>query len=308
MPGLEELQRAVATVGRSVGPSVVRIGRGPGRGAGVVVAPGTVLTNAHNLRGPQVTVTFADGREVRGAAAGVDADGDLAVVRVDTEGALAVVWGDAELELGTPVLTVTLPAGGAVRVTVGMVSAVGRGFRGPRGRVITGGLEHTAPLARGSSGSPLVDTSGRLVGLSTHRLGEGFYLARPADAALRERVEGLARGESPRSPYLGVAVLPSGAARRMRAAVGLPERDGLLVRAVDEGAPAARAGVRPGDLLVEAGGRPLARPDDLLEALGNVEVDGSLVVRLVRGVEELDVEVSFAPPAEATDGEAPETA
>lgn len=290
----EELQLAVATVADEVAASVVRIGRGPGRGAGIVVGDGVVLTNAHNLHGTETTVSFADRRVERGRVVGVDVDSDLAVVRVPTAGAPALRWHEGEVGIGTTVFAVTSPAGGGVRVTVGTVSSSGRPFRGPRGRLIPGGLEHTAPLARGSSGSPVVDADAELLAVSTHRLGEGFYLAIPADADLRARVEALARGESPRRRYLGLALLPPQAARRLRAAVGLPERDGLLVRAVDEEGPAARAGVQAGDLLVEAGGRPLGSHDDLFEVLSALDDGATLSLRLVRATDEMEVRVVFS--------------
>lgn len=289
---MEELQETVARVAEAVGPSVVRIGRGWGRGAGVVIGTGQVLTNAHNLRGEETTVTFADGRVADATVAGVDDDGDLAVLAVDTDGSPAVAWIDADAPtVGTPVLALASPAGRGPRVTFGLVSAVGQTFRGPRGRRIAGSVEHTAPLARGSSGGPLVDGSGRLVGVNTSRVGDGFYLAVPADAALRTRVDALARGESPTRPRLGVALAPAHAARRLRAAVGLPERDGLLVRAVEEGGAADRAGIRQGDLLVAAGGRALSRHDDLYEALETA--GASVTFTVVRGADELEVTVSL---------------
>src|SRR5947207_13277338 len=89
----EELQSAVASVADGVGPSIVGIGRGT-RGSGVVIAKGKVLTNAHNLRGDEVTVTFADGRREIGKVAGYDGDGDLTVIDVDTGSAAAVEWAD----------------------------------------------------------------------------------------------------------------------------------------------------------------------------------------------------------------------
>ena len=151
----QDLQQSVSGVAEAVAPSVVRIGRGPGRGAGFVVGDGAVLTNAHNIRGAETTVTFRDGRREVGSVAAVDVDGDLAVVRVDTSRVPAVRWHDGEVTLGSPVFAVTVPAGSETRITVGTVSSVGRTFRGPRGRRIEGGVEHTAPLARGSSGSPV---------------------------------------------------------------------------------------------------------------------------------------------------------
>lgn len=286
---LDELSNSIASVAASAGPSIVGIGRHV-RGAGVVIADGQVLTNAHNLRGDTVTVTFGDGRSVMGNLAGVDGDGDLAVVSVDTGGAKAIDWGDGgTLAPGSPVFGAAATVGGGVRVTFGMVSAVSRAFRGPGGRRIAGSVEHTAPLAPGSSGGALLDVEGRLVGLNTNRIGEGFYLALPADAALRNRIEALGRGESAERPRLGVAIAPNHVARRLRRSVGLAERDGILVRGVEDGSLADAAGVEAGDLIVSAGGRPVADADDLHDALGALDLPFEL--GLVRGAEDRSVTV-----------------
>ena len=193
------------------------------------------------------------------------------------------------LGVGTAVFGAGASHGGGTRVTFGLVSAVARAFRGPGGRRIAGSVEHTAPLAPGSSGGALLDADGKLVGLNTNRIGEGFYLALPADAALRARVDALGRGESPTRPRLGVAVAPSHVARRLRRSVGLPERDGILVRGVEDGSLAAAAGIEAGDLIVEAGGKPITDADDLLEALASLELP--FEVKLVRGTEERTVQV-----------------
>ena len=296
---LEELEQVAGEIAARVGPAVVRIGRGGGRGAGVVVRPGVVVTNAHNLRGPQATVSFAGGRVVAGTVKGVDVDGDLAVLEVDTGDVVPLERAPAEPRLGGAVFAVTPGSGGATRLSFGVVSSVGQAFRGPRGRRITGSVEHTAPLPRGSSGSPVVDGAGRLVGISTNRLGDGFYLALPADADLDARIDALARGEAPSRRHLGLALAPPRAAAHLRRAVGLPERDGLLVRGVEEGSPAARAGLRQGDLLVAAGDRALAGIDDLHAALDGLGDDDSLSLTVVRGVDELAVVVRVGEEAAA---------
>jgi serine protease Do len=287
---VEEFQTAARTVVEAVGPATVRIGRDGGRGVGVVIAEGVVVTNAHNLRGHQVTVNFAEGRVATGEVRGVDGEGDVAVIAVDTGGVTPIAWSDGELPIGTPVWAVARSAFGGVRVTRGEVSSVGRSFRGPGGRIIPGSLEHTAPLARGSSGGPLVAADGRLVGLNTHRLGDGFYLALPADSELQTRIAALGEGRSPTRRRLGIALAPGQAARRLRAAVGLEPRDGLLVQGVEDGGPADRAGIRRGDLIVAAGGQNLVHPEDLYVVLAG---EGPLSVVVVRGVEELTVEVTF---------------
>src|SRR5207249_3329425 len=184
MSAIQELQSAITAVAEKAGQSVVGIGSRQ-RGSGVVIADGKVLTNAHNIRGDEVTVTFSDG-------------------------------------------------------------------------------------------GALLDGEGRLVGLNTNRIGEGFYLALPADPALRERIDALGRGESPSRRRLGVAVAPSFVARRLRRSVGLPERDGLLVRGVEDGSAADKAGIVQGDLIVEVAGKAIEDADDLVEALASASA-GSAV-------------------------------
>ena len=289
MAALDDLQKSLSDVASRVSPAVVGIGSRL-RGSGIVVADGKVLTNAHNVRGDEVTITFAGGRSTRGQVAGVDIDGDLAVVNVDTSGAKALEWGDGSAATpGTIVFGAAAAPDGNTRVTFGTVSATARAFRGPGGRRIAGSIEHTAPLAPGSSGGPVVDAKGRLVGINTNRLGEGFYLALPADSALRERVDALGRGESVSRTRLGVAVAPAHVARRLRASVGLSERDGLLVRGVEDGSLADKAGIREGDLIVEAGGKPVTDADTLFDVLASATLP--FEVRVVRGNEDRTVSV-----------------
>jgi serine protease Do len=286
MAALESLQETIAGVAQRVGPSVVGLGRGWGHGSGVVIGDGHVLTNAHNARRDQVTVVFADGRRETGEWAAADADLDLAVIAVPTGDAPAIAWEPADAPgIGAPVVAVANPGGRGLRATLGFVASEGRSFRGPRGRRIAGAIEHTAPLPRGSSGGPLVDPEGRLLGLNAVRLDGGLILAVPATAAVKERAQRLARGESTASPRLGVAVAPPRVARRMRRAVGLPERPGLLVRAVEDDSPAAAAGIESGDLLAAANGAELSGVDDLYAALDAAR-DGSLELTVVRGTEE----------------------
>jgi serine protease Do len=284
MSAFDELQQAIQGVAERTSHSIVGIGSRQ-RGSGVVIADGRVLTNAHNIRGDEVTVTFAGGRSVRGTLAGVDVDGDLAVVNVDSSGATPVVWGSGDaVAVGAVVFGAASSPSGEIRVTVGTVSAVAQAFRGPGGRRIVGSVEHTAPLAPGSSGGALLDAQGRFLGLNTNRLGEGFYQALPADAALQQRVEALGRGETVERQRLGVAVAPARVARRLRRSVGLPERDGVLIRGVEDGSPAARAGLAEGDLILDVAGRAVTDPDELAEAISAAGTQYE--VRIVRGLDE----------------------
>jgi serine protease Do len=302
MSVLTELKEAVAAVATAAAPSVVGIGSRT-RGSGVVIADGAVLTNAHNLRGGEVTVRFADGRATRGTVAGVDWDGDLAVVSVDTTGTTPIAWSSGGATIGSAVFAAAATPSGGARVSFGFVSSVERAFRGPGGRRISGSLEHTAPLAPGSSGSALLDADGALVGLNTNRVGEGFYLALPADGTLRTRVDALERGESKERPRLGIAVAPAHVSRRLRQSVGLPERDGVLVRGVEEGSPAAAAGIAEGDLLVGAAGKAIDDVDAIHEILRDAGFP--LELTLVRGTEERTVTVQ-EPETDAGEGASPD--
>jgi len=292
---LEDTEAAIQDAATRFGPTVVGLGRGWGVGSGVVIGPGRVLTNAHNLRHDEATVTFADGRRETGKVAGVDSDLDVAVLDVDTADIEPLDWADdaPEPTIGRAVVALSNPGGRGLRATLGFVSSVARSFRGPRGRRIAGALEHTAPLPRGSSGGPLTDLDGRLLGINTVRVDGGLILAIPADSQLRDRVERLGRGEAPKRARLGVAIAPPRVARRLRRAVGLPEREGVLVRAVEDGSAADRAGIERGDLIVAAGERAIEQVDALYEALDQARADGQLELTVVRGTDERKVPVSF---------------
>ena len=291
---LAGVQDTIKDVADKVGAAVVGVGRRHHVGSGVVVDVNTVLTNAHNIHNRQVPITFADGRTETGSVAGIDSDGDIAVVAVETGDITPVEWSTAEVSLGSSVVGLANPGGRGLRVTVGYVSGLDRSFRGPRGRRISGSIEHTAPLLPGSSGGPIVDDSGALLGVNTNRLGEGFYLAIAGDDDLKRKVQRLARGEAPPRRYIGVSVVPSRVARKMRRAVGLPEVAGVLVRGVSPDGPADVAGIREGDLITQVAGTQIADVDDLHDALDAAPADEGFPVVLVRGTEEVEVTVTIS--------------
>jgi serine protease Do len=297
MTVLEELERAIQTAAERTGPKVIGLGQGWGRGSGFVVGQGRILTNAHNLRGDEVTVIFHDGRREAGKVLASDQDLDLAVIEADTADIEPIEWADDAsddaVSIGRSVLALANPGGRGLRVTPGFVSSPARSFRGPRGRRISGAIEHTAPLPRGSSGGPLVDGAGRLLGINAVRADGGLILAVPADSATRERVEQLGRGESPKRARLGVAIAPPRVARRLRRAVGLPERDGILVRGVERGSAADQAGLERGDLIVAIAGKEVDRIEALYEALDAAQAGGQLELTIVRGADERTVSVSL---------------
>jgi serine protease Do len=299
MTDVEHLERQIQSSAERVGPAVVGLGRGWGMGSGVVVAPGRVLTTAHTLRGGRrreedIEVVLSSDRRVSGRVVGADPDLDLAVIEVDTGDVVPIDWvPEANAPLGRAILALANPGGRGLHVTAGTVSASARSFRGPRGRRINGAIEHTARLPRGSSGGPLIDFDGRLLGINAVRVDGGLILAIPVDGSVRERVDGLSRGEPAARVRLGVAVAPPRVARRLRTAVGLPERDGILVRAVEPGSPADRAGIERGDLIVASGGQPVEDIDTLYEVLDGASPGGELGFTVLRALEERQLSVRF---------------
>jgi serine protease Do len=293
---MNEFESAIQAAVQRTGPAVVGLHGRWGGGSGTVIAPGRVLTNAHNLRHPEVTVIFSDGRSETARVSGTDAGLDLAVLEVDTGQVDPIARPseqDAPVTVGRPILALANPGGRGLHVTPGFVSSVTASFRGPRGRNLSGGIEHTAPLPRGSSGGPLVDLEGHLLALNSVRMDPGLVVAIALDGSAAERVEALSRGEQRQPVRLGIAVAPPRAARRLRAAVGLPPRDGILVRAVQDATPADRAGLRRGDLIVAAGGRALDGLDGLYDVLDAARPGEQLELGLVRGTDEQTVSVEL---------------
>jgi serine protease Do len=293
---IEDLQATIGQVAGERGPATVGVGRGWRFGSGTVIARDRVLAAAHHVRSEEIAVTFAEDRTETAELVGIDRDLGVALLEVDTGEVEPLAWtpADAEVGIGTAVLALANPGGRGLRATLGFVAAPARSFRGPRGRQISGALEHTATLPRGSAGGPLLDVEGRLLGINALRLEGGLIVALGPGSGVREAAERLARGEGSGRPFLGVAVAPAHVARRMLRAVGLPERDGLLVRGVEDSSPAARAGLAPGDLIVGAAGEEIDGIDALHRALDVAVANGGLTLTVVRGADERQVQVELA--------------
>jgi serine protease Do len=291
---LTEIGEAVASVAASVGPSVVGLGGRWGMGSGVLLEDGLILTNAHNVNPERATVTLFDGRVEHARVLGIDVDADLALLEISNGEAGPINWQPDEVApaIGAPVVGLANPGGRGLRVTLGWVAAADRSFRGPRGRRVAGGFEHTALAPPGASGGPVVDLDGLLVGINTRRLGRGFYLAQAATGDLRAMVTALRSGDSPEPRHLGIGLAPVEVTRRLRRSMGLDEADGLLIRLVEEGSPADVAGVREGDVLVSAGDQETSDVDDLHRVLS--AAGESLDLGLVRVNDRLSVTARFS--------------
>jgi serine protease Do len=285
---LDAYSRVVTYVAETLAPSVanLRVGR-RGSGSGVVVTPdGFLLTSAHVVGSgrPRVRASFTDGRELSASVIGTDPLSDLALLR--TEGAKLVTaeLGDAaELRVGQLVVAIGNPHGFAGSVTAGVVSALGRSLpvrEGRAQRVIDDVIQTDAALNPGNSGGALVDGRGRVVGINTAVAGVGLGLAVPVNATTRQVVAELMRDGRVRRAWIGIAVGARPLPPRVRAVVGR-ERAVEVVEVMPD-SPAARAGLRPEDLILAVDGAPVAGVDDLHRLMGGERIDRPCTVTIAR--------------------------
>jgi S1-C subfamily serine protease len=314
---LDAYSRAVVHAVDAVGPAVVKIdvtrkardGNGSRRheesekvgGSGFVFADdGLILTNSHVVAdAAALTVALPDGRRSDADLVGHDPDTDLAVLKISAPDLIVARLGDSSrLRAGQLVVAVGNPYGLQHTVTAGVVSALGRSLRSTSGRLIDNVIQTDAALNPGNSGGPLVTTDGDVVGVNTAMIlgGQGLSFAVPINSA-RVVIPALLREGRVRRSYLGVGVQDVPLLRRVVRYFHLPAETGVLVVSVEPDGPAARAGVREGDILVECAGAPVSGADELHRLLTVERIGRQLPVGVIRGTERLTIEVE---PKEAT--------
>src|SRR5512132_1175903 len=296
---LDAYSKAVTTVAERLTPSVanlrvsrrVRGGRRlDGGGSAVVITPdGFTLTSAHVIeRTDGGRASFVDGRELEFEVVGSDPMSDLALLRVDARDLRPAELGDAErLRVGQLVVAIGNPNGFAGSVTAGVVSALGRSLPTRGGRIVDNVLQTDAALNPGNSGGALADGRGRVVGINTAVAGVGLGLAVPVNDATRQIVGALLTEGRFRRAYLGIAggsrPLPPRVARR------LGRQSGVEIVQVVEGSPAAAAGLRPEDLIVELDGAPVTNVSDIQRLMVVERIGAPVPVRVLRGGQELEL-------------------
>jgi S1-C subfamily serine protease len=302
---LDAYSRAVITVVEAVGPAVVSISTGTrsssaepdavGAGSGVIIAPdGYVLTNDHVVHGSKsLEVSLTNGTTHAAALVGTDPSTDLAVIRADsTNLPFATLGESASLRVGQLVIAIGNPFGFQSTVSTGVVSALGRSLRSRGGRPIENIIQHTAPLNPGNSGGPLVDSSGRIVGLNTAIImgAQGIGFSIPSDTAKWVVSQLLTLGRVRRG-YLGIAAQQRPLTRRTARYFNLTQESAVEVLSVTNKSPAAQGGIRRGDLIVAMNGTEISTVDLLQKFLADWPIGKMVKVSVLRVQERLEMEI-----------------
>jgi serine protease Do len=302
---LDAYSQAVTTVAERLSPSVanlrvsrrVRGGRVlDGGGSAVVITPdGFTLTSAHVVARTEGRgrASFVDGRELEFEVVGSDPLSDLAVLRVDGRDLVPAELGDAErLRVGQLVVAIGNPHGFTGSVTAGVVSALGRSLptrSGANVRVVDNVIQTDAALNPGNSGGALADGRGRVVGINTAVAGVGLGLAVPINAATRRIIAALMSEGRFRRAYLGIAGGPRPLPPKLARELG--RKSGIEVVEVVEGGPAAQAGLRPEDLIVELDGSPIEGMDELQRVVVSEVIGRAIHAKVVREGREHELEL-----------------
>ncbi len=290
---LDAYSQIVAGVAERLTPKVASLrvphGSGEGLGSGVVfTGDGFLLTNAHVVgRASGGTASFSDGTSAPFRVVGADPLSDLAVLRANGPTPEPADLGEADrLVVGQLVVAVGNPLGLAGSVTAGVVSALGRSLPA-RGRVIEDVIQTDAALNPGNSGGALADASAKVVGINTAVAGVGLGLAVPVNDTTRRIISALMRDGRVRRAYLGLAMTPGPVPAAWRERLG--RKTGLLVAEVVAGGPAARAGLRQGDLLLTVAGKPVAIAQDLQRQMFSEAIGHPLAITVMRNGALVDV-------------------
>ncbi len=291
---LQNLSDEIAVLAERASPSVLHVqtlqpGRpGLGGGSGFVCGPdGLALTNHHVVLGADaVQATLLDGRALVCDVVGSDPATDLALLRLPVDETLPwIELGDSDtLRVGDYAIAVGSPFGLAFTVTAGIVSALGRSLGSQvGGRAIEDVIQTDVPLNPGNSGGPLLDASGRVVGVNTAivQSAQGICFAVPSSTATYVAGELIAHGKVARA-RLGVAIEGVVLPRRLAQDVGRPQLRALAVRGVEPGGPAALAGVQAGDVLLRLGDRAVTGVADLYRELGRSAIGRELKLEVLR--------------------------
>jgi serine protease Do len=275
-------EQTVVRVARQISPAVVSVGQAGGSGSGVIIrSDGIILTNAHVVgRSNAVEVRLADGRVLQGQVLGRDPGVDVAVLRVPATNLPVAPLGDSDrLEVGQSAIAIGNPLGLERTVTTGVVSAINRD---PVGFELGGLIQTDAAINPGNSGGPLLDSSGRVIGINTVILrgATGLGFAIPINMA-RDVADQIITTGRVRRAFLGIGYADID--RFLAAQFRLPVREGIIVTSVAPGSPAARAGLRPEDIITRIGETQVTQGGDLRRSLRARRPGDTVTLTVLRG-------------------------
>ena len=271
-------------------------------GSGFIISPdGYIVTNNHLIQGANgegtvdtVTVTLTNRKEYPAKIVGRDQLADLALLKIDAKNLPFVQWGDStNARVGDWVIAIGDPYGVGSTVTAGIISALHRGITGVG--AYDRYIQTDAAINMGNSGGPMFDLNGNVIGINSALISPtgtnvGIGLAIPAEAA-RPVIEALRRGEKPERGYLGVGLQPVD--EDIASSLGLPKDRGEIVRTVQPGDPAARAGIQQGDVIISVNGKPV-NPDETVSYLvANLPVGTRVPIEVVRNGKHLTLPVTI---------------
>jgi len=292
---LDAYSSAVIAAVEAVGPAVVKIDAAQGGGSGVLFTPdGLILTNSHVVeKSARLMVVMTDGRSMQADLIGQDADTDLAVIRVDGSALPFATLGDSRaVRVGQIAIAIGNPYGFHHSVTAGVVSALGRSLRARSGRLMDDIIQTDAALNPGNSVGPLVTTRGEVIGVNTATIlpAQGLCFAIASNTA-RFVAARLIRDGRIRRSYIGLAgqtvPIPRAVARENQLAV----TSGVFIVSIEPGSPAARAGLKDGDVVIAFAGAPVTGIDDLHRLLTDERIGQTTAVSILRSARRRQITV-----------------
>jgi S1-C subfamily serine protease len=302
---LDAYSAAVTGVVSLVAPAVAHVrvertsrGRGvqAGSGSGFIITPdGYMVTNSHVAGGASLLeVTLPDGRIAAAELVGDDPDSDLAVIKIGAAGLSYVKLADTSaVRVGQIAIAIGSPYGFQHTVTAGIVSALGRSMRSQTGRLLDNIIQTDAALNPGSSGGPLMDSTGGVIGVNTAVIlpAQGICFAIASNSAERVAIALIREGRVRRA-YIGVGGQDTPIARRIVRHFDLAHESGVRVSTVEKDSPAAHAGVRDGDIIVGFGDERVASIDDLHRLLTGGRIGDAVGLALLRRDQRLTLRIT----------------
>jgi S1-C subfamily serine protease len=305
---LDSYSRTITRVVRTVSPAVVNIrvqtlprdsrpgAEQGGSGSGFIIAPdGYILTNSHVVHGAaRMEVALADGRVFEARLVGDDPETDLAVIRINASPLVHAHFGNSmSIQVGQIAVAIGSPFGFQQTVTAGVVSALGRSMRSQSGRLIDNVIQTDASLNPGNSGGPLVNSRGEIIGVNTAIIlpAQGICFAIASNTAEFVAAWLIKEGVIRRG-WIGVAGQNVPVHRRVVRFHRLSSEHGVLVTGLESGSPAARAGLREGDVIVAFGGAAVSNIDELHRLLAASVIGVPTPISIIRHTEKFELTVT----------------